>query len=160
MCAERCILFLCQLVHVRVGDIGLCGNNTYYDNYPSIKIKYQAYESTVSGLYEKWSVWLFATSWTIQSMNFPGQNTGVGGLSLFQGIFPTQGSNPGLHIVDRFFTSWATREAQEYWSGWPIPSPGDLPDPGIEQGSPVLQADSLPTELSGKPIILTYFLST
>ena len=96
-------------------------------------------------------VWLFATPWTIQSMNFPGQNTGVGGLSLFQGIFPTQGSNPGLHIADRFFTSWAAREAQEYWSGWPIPSPGDLPDPGIEQGSPVLQADSLPTELSGKP---------
>ena len=50
-----------------------------------------------------------------------------------------------------FFTSWATREAQEYWSGWPIPSPGDLPDPGIEPGSPTLQADSLPTELSGKP---------
>ena len=32
---------------------------------------------------------------------------------------------------------------QEYWSGWPFPSPGDLPDPGIEPGSPVLQADSL-----------------
>ena len=32
-----------------------------------------------------------------------------------------------------------------------IPSPGDLPDPGIEPGSPALQADSLPTELSGKP---------
>ena len=32
-----------------------------------------------------------------------------------------------------------------------ILSPGDLPDPGIEQGSPALQADSLPTELSGKP---------
>ena len=31
------------------------------------------------------------------------------------------------------------------------PSPGDLPDPGIEPGSPALQADSLPTELSGKP---------
>ena len=54
-------------------------------------------------------------------------------------------------IVARFFTSWATREAQEYWSGEPIPSPADLPDPGIELGSPALQADSLPTELSGKP---------
>ena len=50
-----------------------------------------------------------------------------------------------------FFTSWASREAQEYWSGQPIPSPGDLPDPGIEPGSPALQADSLPTELLGKP---------
>ena len=40
---------------------------------------------------------------------------------------------------------------QEYWSGLPFPSPGDLPDPGIERGSPALQADSLPTELQGKP---------
>ena len=39
---------------------------------------------------------------------------------------------------------------QEYWSGLPFLSPGDLPDPGIEPGSP-LQADSLPTELEGKP---------
>ena len=30
---------------------------------------------------------------------------------------------------------------QEYWSGLPFPSPGDLPDPGIEPGSPALQAD-------------------
>ena len=35
---------------------------------------------------------------------------------------------------------------QEYWSGLPFPSPGDLPDPGIEPGSPALQADSLPSE--------------
>ena len=41
---------------------------------------------------------------------------------------------------------------QEYWSGWPFPSPGDLPDPGIKPGSPALQADSLPTELLGKPL--------
>ena len=39
----------------------------------------------------------------------------------------------------------------EYWSGLPFPSPGDLPYPGIESGSPALQADSLPTELQGKP---------
>ena len=36
---------------------------------------------------------------------------------------------------------------QEYWSGLPFPSPGDLPDPGIEPRSPVWQANSLPTEL-------------
>ena len=36
---------------------------------------------------------------------------------------------------------------QEYWSGLPFPSPGDLPDPGIEPRSSALQADSLPTEL-------------
>ena len=35
---------------------------------------------------------------------------------------------------------------QEYWSGLPFPSPGDLPDPGIKSGSPALQADSLPSE--------------
>ena len=40
---------------------------------------------------------------------------------------------------------------QEYWSGLPFPSPGDLPNPGIELRSPALQADSLPTELRGKP---------
>ena len=54
-------------------------------------------------------------------------------------------------IVSRFFTTWATREAQELWTRYPIPSPGDLPDPGIELGCPALQADSLPTELSGNP---------
>ena len=42
---------------------------------------------------------------------------------------------------------------QEYWSGWPFSSPGDLPDPGIEPGSPELQADDLPIELWGKPIL-------
>ena len=36
---------------------------------------------------------------------------------------------------------------QEYWSGLPFPSPGDLPNPEIKPGSPALQADSLPTEL-------------
>ena len=41
---------------------------------------------------------------------------------------------------------------QEYWSGLPFPSPGDLPDPGIEPRSPTLQADSLPSEPPGKPI--------
>ena len=36
---------------------------------------------------------------------------------------------------------------QEYWSRLPFPSPGDLPNPGMEPGSSVLQADSWPTEL-------------
>ena len=40
---------------------------------------------------------------------------------------------------------------QEYWSGLPFPSPGGLPDPGIEPRFPTLQADSLPNELWGKP---------
>ena len=97
-------------------------------------------------------VWLFVTLWN-SPWDSPGQNTRVGSLSLLQGIFPTQGSNPGLPhyrrilyqlshqgspripkwvvypfssrcsqprnqtgiscTAGRFFTSWATREAQE-----------------------------------------------
>ena len=41
---------------------------------------------------------------------------------------------------------------QEYWSGLPFPSPGDLPNPEIEPGSPALQADSLLSEPPGKPV--------
>ena len=59
----------------------------------------------------------------------------------------------------RFATPWAIAyqalpsmgfSRQEYCSGLPCPSPGDLPDPGIEPGSPALQADSLPSEPPGK----------
>ena len=39
---------------------------------------------------------------------------------------------------------------QEYWSGLPFPSPGDLPDSGIEPRSPALQTDALPSEPPGK----------
>ena len=42
---------------------------------------------------------------------------------------------------------------QEYWSGLPFPSPGDLPNPGIESGSPTLWADSLPSESLEKTVI-------
>ena len=51
-------------------------------------------------------------------------------------------------IAGGFFT---TEKAQEYWSGEPIPFPEDRASPVIEPGSPALQADSLPTELSGSP---------
>ena len=57
-------------------------------------------------------VWLFATPWPIQSLEF---------------------SRP------------------ENWSGEPFPSPGDLPNPGIEPRSPTLEADSLSAESQGKP---------
>ena len=40
---------------------------------------------------------------------------------------------------------------QEYWSGLPFRSPEDLPDPGIEPGSPTFQADALTSEPPGKP---------
>ena len=47
---------------------------------------------------------------------------------------------------------------QEYWSGLPFPSPGDLPDPGIEPRSPALQEDALTSEPPGKWDPKTYFL--
>ena len=43
---------------------------------------------------------------------------------------------------------------QEYWSGLPLPSPGDLPDLGIKPRSPSSEADSLPAEPPGKPHVL------
>ena len=45
---------------------------------------------------------------------------------------------------------------QEYWSGVPFPSPGDIPDPGIELVSPTLQADSLPLSHQGSPQSIDY----
>ena len=54
-----------------------------------------------------------------------------------------------------FATPWAIQSVEfsrpEYWSGWPFPSPGNLPNPGIELRSPMLQEDSLPAEPLGKP---------
>ena len=57
--------------------------------------------------------------------------------------------------------SWMTgilvlKTQREYWSRLPFPSPGDLPDPGIEPGSPTFQADALTSEPPGKPWILSY----
>ena len=135
--------------------------------------------------------------------NFPGKNTGVGHHFLLQGIFPTQGSNPGLlhwqvdslltklwgkpiamreklwgkpmiHkgvqfssvqfscsvVSDSFATSWTVAlqtllsmrfPRQEYWSGSPFPSPGDLPDPEVAPVFLAWQADSLSAEPQGKP---------
>ena len=49
---------------------------------------------------------------------------------------------------------------QEYWSGLPFPSPGDLPDPGIEPRSPTLQANALSSEPPGKPYFTLYKVKT
>ena len=60
-----------------------------------------------------------------------------------------------LSRTQLFVILWTTQcmefSRPEYWSGWLFPSPGDLPNPGIEPGSLTLQADSLPAELPGKP---------
>ena len=46
---------------------------------------------------------------------------------------------------------------QEYWSGLPFPSPGDLPNPGTKPGSPSLQADALPSEPPGNRVTIYSF---
>ena len=65
-----------------------------------------------------------------------------------------------LSRVQLFETPWSVAHKapfsmefsrQEYWTGLPYPSPGDLPDPGIEPVSLALQADTLPSEPPGKP---------
>ena len=65
-----------------------------------------------------------------------------------------------LSHVRLFVTPWAVAHQappsmgfsrQEYWSGLPFPSPGDLPDLGIEPRSPTLEADALTSEPPGKP---------
>ena len=65
-----------------------------------------------------------------------------------------------LSRVQLFATPWTVaRQAplsmgfsrQEYWSGQPFPSPGDLPNPGFDPPSPALQVDSLQSEPPGKP---------
>ena len=115
-------------------------------------------------------------------MGFSRQEYWMCHYALLQGIFPTQGSNPGLlcllhwqagslplapprkpktnmkvkvkllSLVWLFATSWPVAyqapqsmefSRQEYWSGLPFLSPGDFPDPGIEPGSTILQADTL-----------------
>ena len=87
------------------------------------------------------------------SWNSLAQNTGVGSLSFLQGIFPTQGLNPGLPHCRQILYQLSHKGSPRYWSGWPVSSPADLPDPGIKPGSPALQADSLSTELLGNWII-------
>ena len=47
---------------------------------------------------------------------------------------------------------------QEYWSGLPFPSPGDLPDPGIEPGFPALEADALTSETAAMKLKDAYCL--
>ena len=88
--------------------------------------------------------------------NSPGKNTGVGCHFLLQ-----KGSVQfSRSVVSDSAIPWTiTYQAppsmgfsrQERWSGLPFPSPGDLPDPGIEPGSPALQADALPSEPQDLP---------
>ena len=77
-------------------------------------------------------------------------------------MFPNIHSCVSCSCVRFFVTPWtAVCQAplsmeflrQEYWSGLPFPSPGDLPNPGIEAASPALEGRFFTTELPGKPVI-------
>ena len=73
--------------------------STYLSNHSWLQVLQSSNFELRCNLYSPW--------------NSPGQNTGVGSLSLLQRIFPTQGSNPGLPHCSRFFTSWATRKPKK-----------------------------------------------
>ena len=72
-----------------------------------------------------------------------------------------------LSRVQLFATPWTVAykaplsvefSMQEYWSGLPFPSPGDLPDPGIKPRSPTLQTDALRSEPPGKPMLVIPYI--
>ena len=80
--------------------------------------------------------------------------------NLNQPIWNFQIKRQLLSHVQLFMTPWTVAHQaplsmefsrQEYWSGQPLPSPGDLPNPGIKPWSPALQVNSLPSEPPGKP---------
>ena len=89
--------------------------------------------------------------------NSSGQNTGVGSLSLLQGIFPTQQSNPDLPHCRGILYQLSHKGSPRRMEWVVHPSPVDLPVPGMEPGSPALQVDSLPTELWEKPLKTTTY---
>ena len=102
---------------------------------------------------------LFPTLWTIQSVEFPRPEYWSRYLSLLQGIFPTQGSNPGLPhcrwILYQLRHKGSPRISQKV-QGIGVGSLSLLQHifrPRSWLGSPALQAGSSPTELSGKPRI-------
>ena len=87
---------------------------------------------------------------------------------MYKGVAAQLGTNmkvkvKSLTCVRLFATPWTVAyqaplsmgfSRQEHWSGLPFPSPGDLPEPGIEPGSPALQADALLSETPGKPQLI------
>ena len=97
------------------------------------------------------TVWRFLEKLEIKLLNKPAMQ--------LMNIYPEKSEVKSLSRVQLFATPWTVAHQaslsmgfsrQEYWSGLPFPSPGDLPDPGIEPKSPTLQADALPSEPPGK----------
>ena len=90
--------------------------------------------------------------------DYPGKNTGVSCHALLQGIFPTQGSNPGLpHCRPNSLPSELQGKPKNTGMGSLFLLQGILPIPKTEPGSPALQVDSSSTELPGKPPSLPIF---
>ena len=90
--------------------------------------------------------------------NSPSQNTGAGSLSLLQGIYPTQRLNPGLPPCRRILHQLSHQGSPRIleWVAYPFSSGSSWPR--NPSGSPALQENSLPTELSGKPLLASMFM--
>ena len=84
-------------------------------------------------------------------LNSPVQITGMGSRFLLQGIFPSQESTPGLTHWRQILYQLSNKGSPRILEWVVYHSAVGLPDPGIELGSPPLQVNSLPTELSGSP---------
>ena len=91
------------------------------------------------------------TPWTIQSMELSRPEYWVGSLSLLQGIFPTQGWNPGLLHCRLILYQLSHKRSPRILEWVPYPFSSRSPQPRNQTGVPALQADSLPTELPGEP---------
>ena len=97
--------------------------------------------------------------WTL-ALLLPFYRWGNWGSKFRQNLAKKEKVNVLLSHVQLFGTPWTVAcqaplsmgfSGQDYWSGLPSPSPGDLPDPGNAPGSLALQANSLPSDPSGKP---------
>ena len=80
----------------------------------------------------------------------PGKKTRMSCHALLQGIFPTQGSNPGLQHCRPILYHLSHQGSPRIQEWVTHPSPENCPDPGIKPRSSALQADSLPDEPPGK----------
>ena len=107
----------------------------------------------------------FKVSPTPVNLHLQVLNLICGGLSFPWSIFslPSESESVSRSVVSNSATPWTIAHQaplsmrfsrQEYWSGLPFPSPGVLPNPGLEPRSPALQVDSLPPELPGRPSLL------
>ena len=112
-------------------------------------------------------VWLFVTPWTVTHQaplslgSLQGRILEWVAMPSSRGFSKPRDRTQVSHIVGRFFTIWATGEAQEYWNGYPIPFPGYLPNPGIELGSAALQTALYQLRYQGIQfhyIYMSYFL--